>query len=93
MTTEIPRNADCILGFEGSFGDALERLKDGYRVARKGWNGKDMWLALQVPDKHSKMTRPYIYMYTADGQKVPWLASQSDMLENDWQWLTVIPGQ
>jgi hypothetical protein len=68
-----------------TFGEAIEALKAGERVTRLGWNGKDMWLALQVPDDHSKMTLPYIYMKTAQGDLVPWLASQSDMLSEDWQ--------
>lgn len=67
-----------------NFGDAIEMLKQGERVARKGWNGKGMWLALQVPDANSKMTLPYIYMKTADDQQVPWLASQTDVLSEDW---------
>lgn len=68
-----------------SFGHALEALKAKYRVARKGWNGKGMWLELQMPDLFSKMTLPYIYMKTADGKLVPWLASQTDMLAEDWE--------
>jgi len=67
------------------FGDAVRSLKRGNRVAREGWNGKGMWLALQVPDEHSKMTLPYIYMKTADDNQVPWLASQTDMLADDWR--------
>jgi hypothetical protein len=67
-----------------TFGEAIEALKAGERVTREGWNGKDMWLALQVPDEHSKMTLPYIYMKTAQGDLVPWLASQTDMLASDW---------
>jgi len=68
-----------------SFGDALKVLKNGYFVTREGWNGKGMYLALQVPDAHSKMTLPYIYMKTAQGDLVPWLASQTDILTDDWQ--------
>ena len=66
------------------FGYALRNLKDGKRVTRPGWNGKGMWLELQRPDAHSKMTLPYIYMKTADDQLVPWLASQTDVLAEDW---------
>lgn len=66
------------------FGSALLYLRDGKRVAREGWNGKGMWIALQVPDEHSKMSLPYIYMKTADDKLVPWLASQTDILANDW---------
>ena len=74
-----------------SFGDALTQLKKGERVARSGWNGKNMWLALQVPDEHTKMTLPYIYIEYPTGHpayptgsRVPWLASQTDMLAEDW---------
>lgn len=70
-----------------TFGDAIEALKIGERVHRAGWNGKGMWLALQRPDANSKMTLPYIYMKTADDQQVPWLASQTDMLAEDWDLL------
>lgn len=68
-----------------TFGQALEMLKDGERVCRAGWNGKGMWIALQRPDAHSKMGLPYIYMSTVTGQLVPWLASQTDVLAEDWQ--------
>ncbi len=76
-----------------NFGQAIEALKDGKCVARKGWNGKGIHLALQRPDAHSKMTLPYIYIVTnglitdnPDAPKgvVPWLASQTDMLSEDW---------
>lgn len=69
-----------------NFGQAIEALKQGQRVTRAGWNGKGMWLALQVPDAYSKMTLPYIYMRTAGeiGHLVPWLASQTDILAEDW---------
>lgn len=76
--------------YGSGFGGALAALKDGKRVARNGWNGKGLWLELQVPDAHSKMTLPYIYInYPADavntpGARVPWLASQTDMLADDW---------
>lgn len=69
---------------EFDFGIAIDSLRGGRRVARKGWNGKGMWLALQVPDEYSKMTLPYIYMRTAQGDLVPWLASQTDILARDW---------
>lgn len=68
-----------------NFGEAISELKKGNKVTRKGWNGKNMWLGLQVPDDNSKMTLPYIYMKTADNNQVPWLASQTDMLSEDWE--------
>lgn len=67
-----------------SFGSALAALKDGERISRQGWNGKGMYLDLQSPDAHSKMTLPYIYMVTVQGDLVPWLASQTDLLASDW---------
>lgn len=67
-----------------TFGDAIEALKSGDTVAREGWNGKGMLLQLQRPDAHSKMSLPYIYMRTVQGDLVPWLASQTDMLAEDW---------
>lgn len=70
------------------FGWALVILREGGLVARSGWNGKDMWLALQVPDANSKMTLPYIFMTTAQGDRVPWLASQTDLLASDWHRVT-----
>ena len=68
-----------------TFGWALEQLKAGMTVSREGWNGPGMYLALQVPDTDSKMSLPYIYMSTVEGNLVPWLASQTDMLAEDWQ--------
>lgn len=73
------------------FGKALSVLKAGGKVARTGWNGKGLWLELQRPDAHSKMTLPYVYLnYPSDAQntpgaRVPWLASQTDMLAEDWE--------
>lgn len=76
-----------------NFGKAIEYLKLGYRVARKGWNGKDIFLELQTPDQYSKMTSPYIYIDSTNLEttnknavknRVPWLASQTDMLADDW---------
>jgi hypothetical protein len=69
-------------------GQAIEFMRRGHRVLRDGWNGKNMWLALQVPDEHSKMSLPYVYMKTVDGKLVPWLCSQTDLLASDWR---VIP--
>jgi hypothetical protein len=66
------------------FGRALYLLKNGYQVQRAGWNGKGQYIKLQVPDEFSKMNLPYIYISTVDGKLVPWLASQTDMLAEDW---------
>lgn len=77
------------------FGQALELLKLGHRVFRTGWNGKNIWICLQAPDAESKMTLPYLYIeYPVghpaypEGSRVPWLASQTDLLSDDWKGLT-----
>jgi len=76
-----------------NFGKALEDLKSGHKVARKGWNGKGIFIELQNPDENSKMSSPYIFIDTTGLQSdndhaprslVPWLASQTDMLADDW---------
>ncbi len=66
------------------FGFALKEMHHGRTLARSGWNGRGMWIALQRPDAGSKMSLPYIFMHTAQGQRVPWLASQTDLLSTDW---------
>lgn len=69
-----------------NFGDALEELKDGGRVARRGWNGKGMYVALQEAGAGSgAMVRPFLYMRPVDGALVPWVASQTDLLAEDWE--------
>lgn len=82
-----------------TFGLAVEALKQGKRVARVGWNGKGMFLFL-VAGSRFQVNRPpllgiypegttidycpHIDMRTADGKIVPWLASQTDVLAEDW---------
>lgn len=80
------------------FGAAIELLKNGCKMARKGWNGKGMYL-LYLDDGYSNsqfqvherqgMTvgtlNPWIGMNTANNQFVPWTASQTDMLSEDWE--------
>lgn len=73
------------------FGAVLDALKMGAQAARSGWNGKGMWIKLQVPDTNSKMRRPYIYLNPVCGELVPWVASQSDLLSDDW-YLITMPG-
>ena len=68
-----------------NFGWAIDQLKGGKKVVRQGWNGRGMFIELQVPDEHSKMQHPYIFMSPVDRKLVPWLASQTDMLAEDWE--------
>ncbi len=92
------------------FGEALKALKQGKKVARAGWNGKNMWIVLmpelnlpphssqepgaKVNDRTAKHigadtpleSQPYIAMWNAQGKWQPgWLASQNDMLAEDWE--------
>lgn len=89
---------------ELSFGDAVIYLKQGCKVARKGWNGKGMFLWLRpsgiapvawckeaplidicIENGGEVPILPSISMKTADGEVVPWTASQTDILANDWE--------
>lgn len=73
-----------IAGMSISFSTALDALKTGKSIYRQGWNGKGMSLELQIPDENSKMSLPYIFMNTVNAQRVPWVASQTDLLASDW---------
>lgn len=92
----------------GDFGNAIRAMKEGARVARSGWNGKGMWIALTPGSQFSASSArpghaafhraseledpgapvvllPHIDMRAADGSMViGWLASQTDMLAEDW---------
>lgn len=67
-----------------NFGQALEWLQGGIPMRRAGWNAPHLIL-LQRPDEHSKMTQSYIYMNTVQGDNIPWVASQSDLLASYWE--------
>ena len=84
-----------------NFGEAVEALKKGGVVCRSGWNGKGMFLlyveysnsveAEERPHCHYHNIKaeglPWIGMKTADDKFVPWLASQTDILAEDWMLL------
>lgn len=72
-----------------SFGAALAVLRHGGRVARSGWNGKGMYIQLQVPDANSKMRQPYIYIVPSEEDVIPWVPSQRDILSEDWYEVTI----
>lgn len=82
-----------------SFSVALEALKNGERVAREGWNGKGMFLYLVKSSTFVVNREPlksimgegtevryhaHIDMRTAQGYNIPWVASQADLLSDDW---------
>lgn len=112
MTYEEPQGVNLAKKFD--FGLALHAMKQGAAVAREGWNGKGMWVALtpgtSIEAKFAKCGHaagkralelddgeaeiellPHIDMRAADGSMViGWLASQTDMLAEDW--VIVQPG-
>ena len=67
------------------FSLALVDLKWGYKLARAGWNGKGQHVEIQRPDPESANTLPYIFIRTVQGDRVPWVVSQTDLLAEDWQ--------
>lgn len=77
------------------FSWALRLLKSGRRLARAGWNGRGMWLRIPPPYvvrtgqgfEGIATSCPFIEMKTADDKFVPWLASQTDLLAEDWELL------
>lgn len=74
-------------GYE-NFSEALIHLKNGFRVFRKGWNAGGQWIKMQVPDEHSKMRHPYLYISPVGGKLVPWAPSQTDILAEDWSYMS-----
>ena len=81
------------------FGKALEQVKLGHRILRKGWNGKGQWVRLINPYSDQEFgiiekmnapydsgtPMPYLAIHTTDNQFIPWLASQGDLLAEDWE--------
>ncbi len=76
--------------YASDFGGVLAALREGRKVARKGWNAHHS-LGFQAPDEQSANTLPYIYMVVGtdaadlQGKRVPWVASQTDLLSDDWE--------
>lgn len=83
-----------------NFSQALERIKEGQKLMRSGWNGKGMFVFLVpgstflvnrppllgiYPEGTEINFRPHIDMRDAGGCVVPWLASQTDILADDWE--------
>jgi hypothetical protein len=64
------------------FSWALKQLRRQIKVQRSGWNGKGMYVGLHNPS--GRMTIPYFFICTVDGELVPWLPSQTDLLATDW---------
>lgn len=66
------------------FSEALQDAKDGQRIARTGWNGKGLWVAIRSAEDDTFTDRDYLFIHTVEGQFVPWVASQTDLLAEDW---------
>lgn len=82
------------------FDIAINALRSGHRVARKGWNGKNMFLFLVqgstftvnraplnelYPEGTEINYNPHIDIRSVDGKVTPWVASQTDLLADDWE--------
>lgn len=79
-----------------TFGEALEELKEGEKMARKGWNGKNQYIELAscvsyrradgsiINGNHDAMGNNAIAFVGTSGVQIGWLASQADMLAEDW---------
>lgn len=79
-----------------SFGEAIKYLKRGMKVARKGWNGKNQYIELAtnisymdaagqvVNCEHDAIGNKAIAFVGTSGVQMGWLASQADMLAEDW---------
>lgn len=81
-------------------GEAVTAMRCGYKIARKGWNSEDQWIALNPSSVITVSEgRPlaknitigtkvkfqeYVIMKTVQNTIVPWLCSQTDLLANDW---------
>lgn len=87
-----------VLGGEATFGfgDAIKYMKRGLKVKRKGWNGKDQYIQLAiyisytaadgtiVNCNHNDIGNKAIAFISTSGVQMGWLASQADMLAEDW---------
>ena len=78
--------------YQLTFGDALTLIKQGYRVARKGWNGNDMclfqisvWSFWRDDMEKKHINNPFMALRTQDLVVVPWAPSQTDIMANDWR--------
>lgn len=81
------------------FGEALEALKQGRRVQREGWNGKNQYIELAtsisykntlgeiINVEHDNIGNNAIAFVGTSGVQLGWLASQADMLSNDWKFV------
>lgn len=79
-----------------NFGEAINLIKQGYKLQRKGWNGKNQYVELATCISYKNARGEMVNAYHNDigskclafvgtsGVQLGWLASQSDMLAEDW---------
>lgn len=79
-----------------NFGEAIIAMKEGKQVAREGWNGKNQYIELAtnisyknakgevVNANHDAIGNQAVAFVGTSGVQLGWLASQADMLANDW---------
>lgn len=79
-----------------SFGEAIDYAKKGYKIQRKGWNGKGQYVELatcisyinargdEVNAEHEAIGNCALAFVGTSGVQLGWLASQADMLASDW---------
>lgn len=68
----------------GTIGWAIERMQTGLRVRRSEWP-KRQWIAIQASDAETLATVPFVYGRTTQGDIVPWVVTQTDLLGTDWE--------
>lgn len=80
-----------------TFGKAVEAMKDGMRVSRRGWNGKGQYIELAqgisyqnargetINCHHENIGNKAVAFVGTSGVQMGWLASQADMLADDWE--------
>lgn len=78
-------------GFDRDFSWAVSKAKNLERICRAGWNGKGMWVSCHLPLGGEFITHPFLYIEYPkghpaypEGSRIPWLASQSDLMATDW---------
>lgn len=78
-----------------NFSEALNSLKTGEKITRRGWNGKGLYIEAQFPDENSKMGNPYLYIdaRALGGERNPWAPSQTDLFGEDWEVVEVKEGE
>lgn len=79
------------------FGEAIKLVKEGKKVARQGWNGKNQYIELAtnisyintdketINAEHEAIGNKAIAFVGTSGVQLGWLASQADMLAEDWR--------